>query len=70
MRQRAKVPEMQVQEVLSNALALACWIVIPQLVVAGVLLMIGDSYCNAVRQLQCVGDRTLADRLVLVLHVV
>jgi uncharacterized protein involved in response to NO len=51
-----------------SALALACWIALPQSAISGALLMIAG-LLQAVRQLRWAGDRTFADRLVLVLHV-
>ena len=51
-----------------SALALICWIAIPQFLVAGVLLIIAG-LLESVRHVRRAGDRTLADRLVLVLHV-
>lgn len=51
-----------------SALALACWIALPASAVSGALLMIAG-LLQTVRQLRWAGDRTFADRLVLVLHV-
>ena len=51
-----------------SALALACWIAAPRSVLTGVLLMIAG-VVQVTRQLRWAGDRTFADRLVLVLHV-
>jgi uncharacterized protein involved in response to NO len=51
-----------------SALALICWIALPQFVVSGILLMVAG-LLQAIRHLRWAGDRTLADRLVLVLHV-
>jgi uncharacterized protein involved in response to NO len=51
-----------------SALSLASWIALPQSAVSGVLLMIAG-VLQAIRQLRWAGDRTFADRLVLVLHV-
>ena len=52
----------------ASALALAMWIVLPQLAVSGVVLMIAGVLQTA-RLARWAGDRTFADRLVLVLHV-
>jgi len=52
----------------ASALALACWIALPQSVVSGVLLLIAG-LLQTIRGLRWAGDRTIADRLVLVLHV-
>jgi len=52
----------------ASALALICWIALPQFVGAGILLIIAG-LLQAVRHGRWAGDRTLADRLVLVLHV-
>ena len=54
--------------VAGTALALAAWIVLPQSSVSGALLMIAG-VLQAVRLIRWAGDRTAADRLVLVLHV-
>ncbi|HXX02836.1 MAG TPA: NnrS family protein [Xanthobacteraceae bacterium] len=51
-----------------SALALAAWIALPQSPVSGALLMIAG-LLQAVRNLRWAGDRTVAERLVLVLHV-
>jgi uncharacterized protein involved in response to NO len=51
-----------------SALTLVCWISLPQSVVSGILLIIAG-LLQAIRHLRWAGDRTLADRLVLVLHV-
>jgi uncharacterized protein involved in response to NO len=51
-----------------SAVALACWIAIPQSIVSGGLLILAG-LLQAIRHLRWAGDRTLADRLVLVLHV-
>jgi uncharacterized protein involved in response to NO len=51
-----------------SALALACWIALPQSVACGILLMIAG-LLQTVRHVRWAGDCTLADRLVLVLHV-
>jgi uncharacterized protein involved in response to NO len=51
-----------------SALALVCWIAEPQSIVAGALLMLAG-LLQIARQLRWAGDRTFADRLVLVLHV-
>jgi uncharacterized protein involved in response to NO len=52
----------------SSVAALVCWIVFPQQGVTGVLLM-GAGALQAARLARWAGERTLADRLVLVLHV-
>ena len=52
----------------ASALALVCWIALPQLLVSGILLII-VGLLQTVRHVRWAGDRTLADRLVLVLHV-
>ena len=52
----------------TSALALALWIVLPQLAVSGVVLTIAG-VLQAARLARWAGDRTFADRLVLVLHV-
>ena len=54
--------------VAGTAVALAAWIALPQSVAAGALLMIAG-LLQAVRLIRWAGDRTVADRLVLVLHV-
>jgi uncharacterized protein involved in response to NO len=51
-----------------SVLALVSWIVLPQSIVSGAMLIIAG-LLQAVRLLRWAGDRTLADRLVLVLHV-
>lgn len=51
-----------------SALALICWITLPQFIVSGVLLVIAG-FSQAARYVRWAGDRTLADRLVLVLHI-
>ena len=51
----------------AGAIALFCWMVIPQSAAAGILLM-AAGLLQAARALRWAGDRTLADRLVLVLH--
>ena len=51
-----------------SALALAFWIAIPQSIVSGGLLILAG-LLQAIRHLRWAGDRTLVDRLVLVLHV-
>ncbi|HKD29110.1 MAG TPA: NnrS family protein [Xanthobacteraceae bacterium] len=51
-----------------SALALACWIALPQSIASGILLVIAG-LLQTVRHVRWAGDRTLADRLVLVLHV-
>jgi len=52
----------------AGAVALAMWIALPQLAVSGAVLMMAGAL-QAVRLARWAGDRTLADRLVLVLHV-
>lgn len=52
----------------ASALALVCWIALPQSIVCGVLLLIAG-LLQTIRHVRWAGDRTLADRLVLVLHV-
>jgi uncharacterized protein involved in response to NO len=52
----------------ASVLALISWIVFPQSIVTGAMLIIAG-LLQAVRLLRWAGDRTLADRLVLVLHV-
>ena len=51
-----------------SALALASWIALPEAPASGALLMIAG-VLQAIRHLRWAGDRTLADRLVLVLHI-
>jgi uncharacterized protein involved in response to NO len=51
-----------------SVLALVSWIVFPQSIISGAMLIIAG-LLQAVRLLRWAGDRTLADRLVLVLHV-
>jgi uncharacterized protein involved in response to NO len=51
-----------------SAAALVGWIVAPAQIVAGILL-IGAGVLQAVRLARWAGDRTLADRLVLILHI-
>ena len=51
-----------------SVLALVSWIVLPQSIISGAMLIIAG-LLQAVRLLRWAGDRTLADRLVLVLHV-
>ena len=51
----------------TGAIALAAWIVLPEQGVTGVLL-IAAAALHAARLARWAGDRTLADRLVLVLH--
>ena len=51
-----------------SVVALACWIVFPQQGVTGVLL-VGAGALQAARLARWAGERTLADRLVLVLHI-
>jgi uncharacterized protein involved in response to NO len=50
-----------------SAVALISWIAFPQFIVSGILLMIAG-LLQTVRHMRWAGDRTLADRLVLVLH--
>jgi uncharacterized protein involved in response to NO len=52
----------------ASALALTGWIALPQFLVSGVLLVIAG-LLQTIRHVRWAGDRTLADRLVLVLHV-
>src|SRR5262249_28840102 len=52
----------------AGAIALVGWIALPRHSITGVLL-IAAGLLQAVRLARWVGDRTLADRLVLVLHV-
>jgi uncharacterized protein involved in response to NO len=52
----------------ASALALVCWIALPQFIVSGILLIIAGLLQSA-RNVRWAGDRTIADRLVLVLHV-
>jgi uncharacterized protein involved in response to NO len=52
----------------ASAVALICWIALPQFLASGILLIIAGLLQTA-RHLRWAGDRTLADRLVLVLHV-
>ncbi len=52
----------------ASALALASWIVVPDHVVTGALLLLAG-LVQLVRLARWAGDRTFADRLVLVLHV-
>jgi len=54
--------------IMISALALASWIALPQAAISGVALTIAG-LLQAVRQVRWAGDRTLPDRLVLVLHV-
>lgn len=51
-----------------SAVAFAAWVVAPERLASGVLLM-AAGLLHIVRLLRWAGDRTLADRLVLVLHV-
>jgi uncharacterized protein involved in response to NO len=53
---------------IASAVALAIWIAFPRAVSAGVLLMVAG-LLQAARYVRWAGDRTFADRLVLVLHV-
>lgn len=48
--------------------SLAAWCVAPEAAVTGVVL-VGTAFANTMRLARWAGDRTLADRLVLVLHV-
>lgn len=50
-----------------GALALVAWIALPETTACGVFLIIAGAL-QAVRQIRWAGDRTLANRLVLVLH--
>jgi uncharacterized protein involved in response to NO len=52
----------------TSALALVCWIALPQFLAAGILLIVAG-LLQTIRHARWAGDRTLADRLVLVLHV-
>jgi len=52
----------------AGAVALAMWIALPQLAVSGAVLMMAG-VLQAAQLSRWAGDRTLADRLVLVLHV-
>jgi uncharacterized protein involved in response to NO len=52
----------------ASTVALAIWIAFPHAVTAGVLLMVAG-LLQAARYVRWAGDRTLAERLVLVLHV-
>lgn len=52
----------------ASTLALTVWIVLPQRAVSGVLLMMAGML-QAARLARWAGDRTFADRLVLVLHI-
>jgi uncharacterized protein involved in response to NO len=52
----------------ATALALVSWIVLPQSIISGALSIVAG-LLQAIRLLRWAGDRTLADRLVLVLHV-
>ena len=52
----------------ASALALICWIALSQFIVSGALLIVAGLLQTA-RHLRWAGDRTLAYRLVLVLHV-
>jgi len=52
----------------ASALALICWIAHTQFLASGILLIVAG-LLQTVRHLRWAGDRTLADRLVLVLHV-
>jgi uncharacterized protein involved in response to NO len=52
----------------ASAAALAAWIVLPQYAPSGVLLMIAG-LLHATRLARWAGDRTFADRLVLILHI-
>ena len=51
-----------------GALALICWIALPQFLVSGILL-IAAGLLQTARYSRWAGERTLTDRLVLVLHV-
>ena len=50
-----------------SALALASWIALPRLALSGMLLTIAG-LLQAIRYLRWAGDRTLADRIGMVLH--
>jgi uncharacterized protein involved in response to NO len=52
----------------ASALALICWIALPQFIVSGILPSIAG-LLQTVRHVRWAGDRTLTDRLVPVLHV-
>ena len=52
----------------ASALALICWIALPRFLASGILLIIAG-LLQTVRHGRWAGDRTLPDRLVLVLHV-
>jgi uncharacterized protein involved in response to NO len=52
----------------ASALALICWIALPRFLASGILLIVAG-LLQTVRHLRWAGDRTLADRLVLALHV-
>jgi len=52
----------------ASALALVAWIALPQHIVTGVLLL-AAGVLQTVRLARWAGDRTIADRLVLALHV-
>ena len=52
----------------ASVLAFVSWIVLPQSIISGAMLIIAG-LLQAARLLRWAGDRTLADRLVLVLHV-
>lgn len=51
-----------------SALALAAWIALPRAAISGALLMIA-ALLQAIRTVRWAGDRTVTERLVLVLHV-
>jgi uncharacterized protein involved in response to NO len=51
----------------AGALSLVCWIAAPQFALVGILLM-AAGVLQAVREMRWAGERTLADRMVLVLH--
>lgn len=53
---------------IASAVALAIWIAFPRAAASGILLMIAG-VLQVARHLRWAGDRTFADRLVLVLHV-
>ena len=53
---------------MASVVTLVCWILFPQHTVTGVLLM-SAGFLQVARLSRWAGDRTLADRLVLVLHV-
>lgn len=52
----------------ASALAFALWIALPNFIISGIVLLVACAL-QAVRVARWAGDRTFADRLVLVLHV-